>query len=74
MGSVIGNLVGGLFGGNRAKQEGRNNQVGLGGTDRKAEAASSKATAAGKLALIKTSSRGVLGNDSSTGRKKLLGN
>ncbi len=78
MSSILGTLVGGLFGGGRQQKE-RSSSGGNTVTQRSQMSKSSadpnapKAKAAGKLALIKTSASGVE-TDSATGRKKLLGN
>ncbi len=72
-------LLGGLLGGGgsaaKSRSRDRENRVTPASqvSQSSADPNAVKAKAAGKLALIKTGSAGVL-NDSASGRKKLLGN
>ncbi len=69
---LLGGLLGG--GGKVSKRDSRSNAVVQSQVSKSsADPTAAKAKAAGKLALIKTSAGGVL-NDSTSGRKKLLGN
>ena len=69
---LLGGLLGG--GGNKVSRESRENRVTPASQVSQSSADPNvKAKAAGKLALIKTGSAGVL-NESTSGRKKLLGN